>query len=142
MVNVGKTSAGASFRILHLRVPCRAGALLPPLSALGCFFGGTKAPPYNALSVTCGATDLACGLGHLGVTLSPLTRSSPKGRALSSRTAPHTVPKAPSGRELAPKATEGECVKLYFIIVTDRKIDTFVGSFHHFVVPLPPRGRL
>ena len=45
--------------------------------------------------------------------------------------------KAPSGRELAPKATEGECV-----IMRSIYISSHAGSFHHFVVPLPPGGRL
>ena len=45
--------------------------------------------------------------------------------------------KAPSGRELAPKATEGECVTMKL-----GGTESSAGSFHHFVVPLPLGGRL
>ena len=45
--------------------------------------------------------------------------------------------KAPSGRELVPKATEGECVRVKL-----GGTESSAGSFHHFVVPLPPGGRL
>ena len=45
--------------------------------------------------------------------------------------------KAPSGRELSPQATEGERVT-----IKSAQIASHAGSFHHFVVPLPPGGRL
>ena len=40
-------------------------------------------------------------------------------------------------RKAAVKLTNGECVT-----VTSVHIQTHAGSFHHFVVPLPPGGRL
>ena len=47
--------------------------------------------------------------------------------------------KAPSGRELdfAWQKTEGERVT-----IKSAQIASHAGSFHHFVVPLPPGGRL
>ena len=45
--------------------------------------------------------------------------------------------KAPSGRELAPKAAEGERVTMKLSWT-----QSHAGSFHHFVVPLPLGGRL
>ena len=45
--------------------------------------------------------------------------------------------KAPSGRELSPQATEGERVTIKFALA-----ESHAGFFHHFVVPLPPGGRL
>ena len=44
--------------------------------------------------------------------------------------------KAPSGRELAPKATEGECVSKRFY-----KLFGFAGSFRHFLAKMPPPSR-
>ena len=40
-------------------------------------------------------------------------------------------------RGMSPKATEGERVT-----IKSAQIASHAGSFHHFVVPLPPGGRL
>ena len=50
----------------------------------------------------------------------------------------HKPTKAPSGRELSSGCeTEGECATTKF-----SQTLSYAGSFHHFVVPLPPGGRL
>ena len=51
--------------------------------------------------------------------------------------------KAPSERELAPKATEGECVIIKYVFCIKKcYFFSCAGSFHHYVVPLPLGGRL